>query len=143
MFPEQGLEECRITYAFRYSSKAPSTVSSVDHSVLYPSSRTSIHGFSIFKTSSFCTVFSSINRAPQRQETMIFCTSCVCGPAAGPTGTEHFLPSIPVPPLPEGKKMFFRNSENRPGGVQFAKHPVIGALYSPQGSCYPPYPSPF
>ncbi len=36
--------------------------------------------------------FSSMKRPPVSQEVTIFCASCVCGPAAGPTGVAQVSP---------------------------------------------------
>lgn len=91
---------CRANQALRYSSQALSRVNSVDHSVLKHSSSASIQGFSSSRRSRIWTVFSSMKRPPVSQEVTIFCASCVCGPAAGPTGVAQVSPkTLTVLPL--------------------------------------------
>ena len=63
-----------------------STRSSCDHSTLKPTVRMSMHGRGITRWSFTCTVLSSRIRPPARNESAMFCASCVCGPAAGPMG---------------------------------------------------------
>ena len=79
-----------------YSCTDSSSFSSCDHSTLYPSSSTSMHGRGISSSSMICTVFSSMNRPPESHADMMFLASCVCGPAAGPIGVARLNPNISV-----------------------------------------------
>src|ERR1017187_701162 len=51
-----------------------------------------MHGRGIFNSSRIWTVFSSMMRAPPSHASAMFCTSCPCGPAAGPSGVDARCP---------------------------------------------------
>ena len=75
-----------------YSFSDCSNNNSCDHSTLYPTFVASIQGLGIVNLSFNWIVLSSIILPPPNQDRTIFCAICVCGPAAGPSGVEAFLP---------------------------------------------------
>ena len=82
-----------MAQATTYSCADCSSLSSCDHSTLYPSSVMSMHGRGMTSSSMIWTVFSSMKRPPHSHAEMMFWLSWVCGPADGPTGVARTLPA--------------------------------------------------
>ena len=90
--PRTRLKMWISTQALMYSQADWSSLSSWDHSTLYPSSSMSMQGRGISSSSRTWTVLSSMNLPPQSQADTMFWVSWVWGPAAGPIGVPRRCP---------------------------------------------------
>src|ERR1035438_8929923 len=107
--------------AATYSRSDCSSRNSCDHSTLYPTFVASMQGRGIFSSSRTCTVFSSMIRDPPSHARTMFCASCPCGPAAGPSGvearwpctlTDRSRPGSPRKKLLAGRSKIFPSRSN-------------------------------
>ena len=89
-----------------------------------------------------CTVFSSITRAPASHARTMFCASCVCGPAEGPSGAAARRPWISTGVFGKtnarsgrSKMLLFRSSSSNARATSVRRPMGLSAIRELSGGC--------